>query len=1269
MPETCVSALSLEEQVALLERSELFDAHAYLRDNPEIAGSGLSPLEHFCRQGWRELRDPSPGLNLWWYWIKHLGGDVAAPNPALHYAAVGQALGLDPAAPDSGFASMAEKAAFNLASMALLRSLPADAATYARITRSLGRLGAWDLAEIAGDKAVCAAPENADHLHLLGTVLLTRQTWWRACEVLADAVRLDPTHADWFACLGDAHMKMGRNVEAATAYRQALRLTPDDAQLHHRLGMALAKAGHADEASDSLQRAMALDTRDDVQRFGLGVLYQERGDWHEATLAFAELDLLGGGETHYRHGFALEHCYRWEEALSAYRLALQAQDRPEWHYHSGLVLERLGRYGEAARAYARALSSHVQPATDWHYRHGYALYCNADHRGACDAWLKACDHDAGLSAQPLQNPEQIRHELADQGGDAERYFRLGTCCEHEGDWRGAAKAYEDALARRPPYTPGWYYRLGVVLLKAGRVREACEAFAETRLFKRPSLIEADAQDAGQEFAEFVATLPLRRRVVVYESFSGQTMGCNPLAIFRHLLLQPAYAGWLHVWAVQHADSVPLDYRRMPNVIVVEHGSSLYRRYLATAGYLINNLCFPDYFIRREGQSYLNTWHGTSPKQLCQDAQGAFLTYGNRARNFLQATHLISPEVHASYRLFDSCAVADLFSAQLAETGNPRVDTVLGGPEVRRALRRRLNVDDRPVVLYTPTWRDADALAPVLDTLDELACSGYHLVFHGHPRVEQVILHEALPAIVAPADIDLSELLSIADVLITDHASICIDFLPTQRPILHYLLDRDEHQRTQAPLNLEQNEMPGTVCRDLASLRKALAEQLENGCLLDERYRHALARFCPHEDGRSSERAAAFFFEGSQARQVARAERQPLLFHVGAFAPNGITTSALNLLAALDERGDTLAVAVDPWTLESFPARREKLAHLPQGACILPRSGSMVLSAEEQWLIARFTARHDVDDASIWPVLEQAYRREFRRLFGDTRFAAVIDFSGYNPYWSGLFSLGTDEERKLIYLHADMQEQQRYRYPALLTQFRLYSRFDAVVSVSPALSAAHRLALAEAFGIVPTRFVDCNNMLDTRMILSRAKEPLDADLVPWLDGSATFLALGRLSPEKDHSKLIRAFAEVLGVFSSARLVIAGEGPLKRNLAELVDELGLQDAVLLAGQRNNPFALLAHCACCVLPSNHEGQPMVLLEAMVLQRPIIATDIEANRAVLADAYGILAPNSESGLAQAMREFLLTGQAVRHFDADAYRQAALAHFDKLLARKSTHA
>src|SRR5690606_39095317 len=79
------------------------------------------------------------------------------------------------------------------------------------------------------------------------------------------------------------------------------------------------------------------------------------------------------------------------------------------------------------------------------------------------------------------------------------------------------------------------------------------------------------------------------------------------------------------------------------------------------------------------------------------------------------------------------------------------------------------------------------------------------------------------------------------------------------------------------------------------------------------------------------------------------------------------------------------------------------------------------------------------------------------------------------------------------------------------------------------------------------------------------------------------------------------------------------------------------VLLAGLRANPFPLLRRADCFVLPSNHEGQPMVLLEAMVLGRPIVATDIDGNRGLLAvHGYGLLVENSVDGVAMGIARAL---------------------------------
>lgn len=93
------SALSETERVqrerALLEGAGLFDADWYRRNHPQVEASGESLLEHFCRQGWRELCDPSPTFDVWWYWASHLDPSRERINPLVHYALVGRDAGLD----------------------------------------------------------------------------------------------------------------------------------------------------------------------------------------------------------------------------------------------------------------------------------------------------------------------------------------------------------------------------------------------------------------------------------------------------------------------------------------------------------------------------------------------------------------------------------------------------------------------------------------------------------------------------------------------------------------------------------------------------------------------------------------------------------------------------------------------------------------------------------------------------------------------------------------------------------------------------------------------------------------------------------------------------------------------------------------------------------------------------------------------------------------------------------------------------------------------
>jgi glycosyltransferase involved in cell wall biosynthesis len=142
--------------------------------------------------------------------------------------------------------------------------------------------------------------------------------------------------------------------------------------------------------------------------------------------------------------------------------------------------------------------------------------------------------------------------------------------------------------------------------------------------------------------------------------------------------------------------------------------------------------------------------------------------------------------------------------------------------------------------------------------------------------------------------------------------------------------------------------------------------------------------------------------------------------------------------------------------------------------------------------------------------------------------------------------------------------------------------------------------------------------------------------PWfLDGSTpVILAAGRLTAQKDYPTLIKAFAR-LNAQRPSRLIILGEGRMRKALERLVKGLDLTDHVSLPGWVENPFAFMSRASLFVLSSRFEGLPGVLVQALACGCPCVSTNCPAGPAeILQDGkFGPLVPvGDEKALADAM-------------------------------------
>ncbi len=402
----------------------------------------------------------------------------------------------------------------------------------------------------------------------------------------------------------------------------------------------------------------------------------------------------------------------------------------------------------------------------------------------------------------------------------------------------------------------------------------------------------------------------------------------------------------------------------------------------------------------------------------------------------------------------------------------------------------------------------------------------------------------------------------------------------------------------------------------------------------------------------------FFFE-APSPPSAHPGRTRLLFYCGGFTNNGVTTAALALLNAIDKTRYDVSVVITP-TEEA--SRQQNLASLSPEVRRLRILGTPLFAPKERAAWARTTSTGHLtptDEA----VLRRHFSRERCRLFGHLEFDVVIDFSGYVRFWTLLFALG-GFPRRVIYQHNDMAAEsdkvilgERKHRQNLRIIFDAYRFFDRVVSVSEDTMLRNRESLGRLAQVSVEHFDHVDNVIDTTRIRELAREPPLVDLDP---SCVNLLTLGRFSPEKGHKKLLSAFALLLARVPNPhlRLYLAGEGVLLKESRQHARSLGIDKQVYFLGQVANPYPLLARSSCLVLASDHEGQPMVVLEALSLNRPILATDIVATRRLVPAHGGRVVENTVEGLAKGLFEVTSQSPPPTQFDAENYRKAALERF-----------
>lgn len=879
-------------------------------------------------------------------------------------------------------------------------------------------------------------PEKKDALYYYNKIepLKKQGLWWQVVDVYKKVLSL--TYQPKRELLLEYIFylkKMYRFEEVIEIYQQVEAISPLSSDESFDYAYALEQNKQQDLAEVYYTKAIELDSKKNAKLFGRSVFYEALGDWSSASKAYEDtfknkkLSL----QMAYKQGLAYDRCYNWAKAEETYLKAILENNEPINFYHRlGIVQERQKKYDKAIESYLVAVFKSKEHLSYFYYRLGFVLRKKEKYKEACEAFLMMKKKPLLLSKAESKSVEKqngvLLHKylLENEPLSLNSWLKFAKKAEDLKCWSVAEYAYREYLAREEKFNGDIYFLLALALVQQEKYKEASEVFLEQRIIQDAhGLVEMEYHknrtlQQSINYVEYYERLTLDEHLIVYEGYQDPYGKSVVLDLFNEIQNDVHFDQYRHIWVVNSIEEIPKEVKENKNVILTKRNSNLYRRYLSSSKYIINNTELPDYFIQKDGQFCLNE--------------------------------------------FTQCSI------------NP------------------------------------------LET------------------VEKIFFQQKI--------------------------------------------------------------------------------------------------YTEEKNGKKS-----------------------ILLYGGHFIPNGITTSFLNLIDAIDKNNYKIYIVIDEEKLSKNEQNEEQFKRLNSNITLIKKSSTMLMTLEEKWLIGKLNLQHDLASDEMWNIVNRAYKREYQRIFKGIEFDLIINFEGYSQYWLRLLAT-VEEVPKVLYLHSDILGEAKVRFPYLYGNIKFYKNYTKLISVSKDSYKINQ----KNIGLDKTLFDYCNNLLNPKDIIDKSDALIVTDYEKSIfKNSRVFINIARLSPEKGQNKLICAFSKLAKEYSDIKLVIIGQGALKEDLHDLILELSLENRVFLLGQKFNPMPYLKASDCFVLSSNHEGQGLVLFEAMILNKPVISTNIKGPRGVLENNLGYLVENSKEGLYEGMSKFLNSSLNLNRFDVEDYNREALEMFE----------
>lgn len=555
------------------------------------------------------------------------------------------------------------------------------------------------------------------------------------------------------------------------------------------------------------------------------------------------------------------------------------------------------------------------------------------------------------------------------------------------------------------------------------------------------------------FSKAYKTEPIDEHLIVLEANSGKSFTGDVYQLYKAMLLDNRLSDYDIVWIYSERYELETLTRYLPydeRVRFVSRSDKEYQRVLATAGYYFNDEAAPLWYVKRDGQTYVNVWHSTPFQKMGYDrgydAKNPF-PIRSWLRNYLMSDYIIANDERSADVLVRSYKLENSYRGQFLIGQSPRKDAFANTDKA--ALWQRLEdagIDvnpDKETLLWV-------IKANLMENNDyrRFVAEAHYMMQHLQQRYNIVIdvsdamkekleIEQLFTGHLFPNELDINEMMTLADVIVSTDSTLFYDVVGTGKPVYFYDFDKVDWENTYFNKSDVANATVYTIMELCVALENPVTPAVKETF-----------------DGRISQRYVDAIFFGDIAENVTvrqlRQDKTKVLFYAGDMKDNFITHRFLNILNKMDmdQYDITLLLSSNDLNENSYEQLR-RIAHVVRPIFHQGYAAFTEKEAINDKKIRQYGLVSDFQDS--YP--KEGYMRETRRIFGDTHFDIAIDFKGDDFYWSRYIA-ESNSSYKVLMQQYDMEyryntavrKKAKHRQASLHSMITYYQAYDQVVMI-------------------------------------------------------------------------------------------------------------------------------------------------------------------------------------------------------------------------------